>query len=110
MTSAAPHRSIRKLKSTDILMLVESFAAHHWQKPASTFEQYLQEQQEGTRHIWLAFEKTYFAGYVTLTKKSSYLPFKKNRIPEIMDLNVLPPFRNKGIGSLLIETFVVPPP
>lgn len=62
------------------------------------------EQQEGTRQIWLAFDETQFAGYVTLTTESLYPPFKKNQIPEIMDLNVLPPFRNKGIGTLLIET------
>lgn len=95
--------SIRKLKKTDIPMIVEQFAAHHWPKPSSTFEKYLQEQQEGTRKIWLAFDKTRFTGYVTLTKKSLYPAFQMNHIPEIMDLNVLPPFRNKGIGSLLIE-------
>lgn len=96
--------SIRKLKKTDIPMIVERFAAHHWPKPTSTFEKYLDDQREGTRHVWLAFNDDQFAGYVTLANKSLYPPFKKNHTPEIMDLNVLPPFRNKGIGSLLIET------
>ncbi|HFL2713452.1 TPA: GNAT family N-acetyltransferase [Legionella pneumophila] len=96
--------SIRKLKKTDIPMLVECFAAHHWSKPTSTFEKYMQDQQQGIRHVWLAFDEAQFAGYVTFTKESLYPPFKKNHIPEIMDLNVLPPFRNKGIGSLLMET------
>lgn len=104
MTAASIHISIRKLKTTDIPMIVESFAANHWPKPVSTFEKYLLEQQKGTRDMWLAFDKTHFAGYVTLAQESLYLPFKKNHIPEIMDLNVLPPYRNQGIGSLLIET------
>ncbi len=96
--------SIRKLKKTDIPMIVEHFAAHHWPKPTSTFEKYLDDQRSGSRHVWLAFDDDQFAGYVTLANKSLYPPFKKNHTPEIMDLNVLPPFRNKGIGSLLIET------
>ena len=97
-------KTIVKFKKTDIPMIVEHFAAHHWLKPASTFEKYMQEQEEGARNVWLAFNETQFAGYVTLTKASLYPPFKNNDIPEIMDLNVLPPFRHQGIGSLLIET------
>jgi GNAT superfamily N-acetyltransferase len=95
--------SIRKLQESDIPIIVECFATHHWLKPASTFDKYLQEQHEGSRHIWLAFDENQFAGYVTLTKDSLYPPFKKSHIPEIMDLNVLPTFRSKGLGSLLIE-------
>lgn len=98
-----PH-FIRKLTKEDIPMIVASFAALHWPKPSSTFEKYLQEQQAGIRIMWLAFDETQFAGYVTLTKESLYSPFKEANIPEIMDLNVLPPFRNRGIGSLLIKT------
>ena len=43
------------------------------------------------------------AGYVTLKWESHYLPFKKQVIPEIVDLNVLPAFRNQGIGSKLLD-------
>lgn len=104
MTTNTQCISIRKLEKLDIPLIVECFAAHHWPKPISTFDKYLQEQQEGIRQMWLAFDEAQFAGYVTLTRESLYQPFRKNQIPEIMDLNVLPPFRNKGIGSLLIET------
>lgn len=96
--------TIRKFTKNDIPLIVERFATHQWFKPISTFEKYLEEQQQGIRDVWLAFDKTEFAGYVTLTKESLYPPFKKDHIPEIVDLNVLPPFRNKGIGALLIET------
>ena len=43
------------------------------------------------------------AGYVTLKWRSHYEPFAKAGIPEIMDLNVLPPFRNASVGSMLLE-------
>ena len=62
--------SIRKLKKTDIIIIVEHFAAHHWPKPASTFEKYLQEQQARKRDMWLALDEKQFAGYMTLTKES----------------------------------------
>ncbi len=96
--------SIRNLQQTDIPMIVEHFARHHWPKPVSTFEKYLHEQEAGFRTIWLAFDDAQFAGYITLAATSLYPPFNEKQIPEIMDLNVLPPFRNKGIGSLLIAT------
>ena len=44
-----------------------------------------------------------FAGYASLKWQSDYKYFADNNIPEISDLNVLPGFRNKGIGSALIE-------
>jgi len=36
--------------------------------------------------------------------KEGYQPFRLSKIPEILDLNVLPPHRNSGIGSKLLET------
>ncbi|WP_232220679.1 GNAT family N-acetyltransferase [Legionella tunisiensis] len=87
----------------DIQSIVEKFSRHHWVKPASTFITYLAEQNRGERIIWLAFFQDDFAGYVTLKWLSSYQSFRDQSIPEIMDLNVLPPYRNKGIGSCLLD-------
>jgi GNAT superfamily N-acetyltransferase len=44
-----------------------------------------------------------FAGYVTLLWVSDYGPFAKRQIPEISDLNVLPPHRRQGIGNALLD-------
>lgn len=96
--------SIRDFHEADIDIIVECFARHNWQKPRSTFENYLDEQMAGIRQVWVAFENNQLAGYVTLNWHSKYEPFLAQNIPEIMDLNVLPPYRKRGLGSKLIET------
>lgn len=87
----------------NISQLVDEFARHHWPKPESTFELYWNEQTQNERLVWIAYYNEQLAGYITLKKTSYYQPFQDNHIPEIMDLNVLPPYRNKGIGSLLLD-------
>lgn len=53
--------------------------------------------------IWVAFIHDRFAGYITLKWQSQYESFARDHIPEIMDLNVLPPFRKSGVGSMLLD-------
>ena len=43
------------------------------------------------------------AGYVTLSWQPEYPPFAADRIPEIQDLNVLPPLHRRGVGSALLD-------
>lgn len=95
---------IREFKKDDIPLIVKCFAQISWFKPASIFEQYFNQQTENKRRIWVAYLEDNFAGYVTLKWQSKYDQFSKNNIPEIMDLNVLPNFRNQGIGSKLLKT------
>ncbi|MGV8948528.1 MAG: GNAT family N-acetyltransferase [Candidatus Paracaedibacter sp.] len=98
-----PEITIRPLAQSDIPIIIAKFAEHNWAKPSSTFENYLQEQQKGERVMWVAYVKDEFAGYITLKWQSNYQPFCQSKIPEIMDLNVLPSFRNIGVGSKLLE-------
>ena len=96
--------TIRILEKTDIPTIVSSFEKSGWQiKPAGVFEQYLDEQRQDKRICFVAFVNDEFAGYITLKWQSDYKNFAKDKIPEISDLNVLPGFRNKGIGLALIE-------
>ncbi len=44
-----------------------------------------------------------FAGYLTVVRDSDYPPFVEASVPEIRDLNVLPLFRRRGIGTCLMD-------
>lgn len=94
---------IRLLKSQDILEIAEAFLQLGWNKPASQYEHYLAEQTLKTREVYVAFVDEKFAGYLTIRWSSSYEPFRKENIPEIVDFNVLPKFRRQGIGTQLMD-------
>lgn len=94
---------IKELAREDILLIVDAFQKSDWAKPYSLFEKYLEEQKAGERLVWLAFVENQIAGYVTLKWQSLYKPFADNDIPEIVDLNVLPQFRNSKVGSHLLS-------
>ena len=99
-----PEAAIKSFSASDIPIIVDAFGRANWPKPAAIFETYLQEQLTGARLVWVAYVNDQFAGYVTLNWQSQYESFAAARIPEIMDLNVLPPFRKVGVGSLLLDT------
>lgn len=94
---------IRLLKEADISVMVKAFEEIGWNKPAALFQEYLKEQKAGERYVWIAYQQSQFAGYVTLKVHSEYLAFAKKNIPEIKDLNVLPVCQNQGIGSALMK-------
>lgn len=95
--------SFRKLRPQDIPLIAAAFTEIGWNKPASLFQQYFQEQERGERCVWIACDDKTFLGYVTLKWHSDYPNFNKHNVPEINDLNVLPRFRNRGIGSKLLD-------
>lgn len=97
------HLEFRPLQQEDIPLIVAAFAELGWDKPSSLYQQYLAEQENHQRCVWVAFKEGAFVGYITLKWQSEYAPFGKQNIPEIIDLNVLPKFRKKGIGSKLLD-------
>lgn len=98
-----PNLRINELVNDDIPFITQAFQKVNWQKEASIFEKYLQEQEKGERLIQVAFYREQVAGYITLKWRSLYKPFRDEGIPEIMDFNVLPLFRKRGIGSHLLD-------
>lgn len=94
--------NLKPLTAADIPIIVSEFNQIGWNKPASQFEKYLQDQNNEIRKVWVAWLGKDFAGYITLLFHSDYFPFKEKNIPEINDLNVLPKFRKRGIGSELL--------
>lgn len=94
---------IRSLQHEDIEPIAEAFARIGWNKPASQYVQYLQEQERGERQVFVAFREYTFLGYLTVVWESHYPPLREAGIPEIVDFNVLPEFRKQGIGSRLMD-------
>jgi ribosomal protein S18 acetylase RimI-like enzyme len=95
--------TIRLLEGGDIPQIVQAFAELGWDKPRSQYERYLSEQEMDMRNAYVAFLDKQFAGYLTICWVSTYVPFQEAGIPEIVDLNVLPEFRRRGIGTLLMD-------
>lgn len=96
--------NIRLLWASDIPEIAAAFKALRWNKPAAQYERYLAEQFDGRREVLVAFVDGAFAGYLTIVWQSdNYPPLRSSGIPEIVDFNVLPHLRRRGIGSRLMD-------
>jgi GNAT superfamily N-acetyltransferase len=103
--------AIRNLEQSDFDTISNAFTAIGWNKPASQYQRYFEEQIQGERVIFVAeimdesdpSSPGSFAGYITVVWNSPYPPFSERNIPEIKDLNVLPDFRRRGIGASLLD-------
>lgn len=94
---------VRLLQAGDIEEIVAAFRVIGWDKPVAQYKRYLAEQQNNVRSVQVAFAEGEFAGYLTILWVSEYSYFAEKGIPEIQDFNVLPKFRRRGIGNLLLE-------
>ena len=95
---------IRLLERKNIPEIVKAFQEIGWNKPASQYERYLFQQKMNLRNVYIAFVEGEFAGYLTVSWESSYSLFREKNIPEIVDFNVLPKFRRRGVGTQLMDT------
>lgn len=103
-TGGKQELSIRPFKAPDIPVIYSAFTSVGWHRMPGMLEEYLAEQEKGERIIFLAYSGEDFAGYVTVKwQVTDYLPFAEKGIPEIMDLNVLPPFQRRRIASKLVD-------
>jgi GNAT superfamily N-acetyltransferase len=94
---------IRVLIESDPETMSAAFESIGWVKPAEQYQRYLAEQRAGGRICLVATVEERFAGYVTVNWTPAYAAFVERRVPEIQDLNVLPVFRRRGIGTLLLD-------
>lgn len=96
---------VRDLAAADAEPLAAAFAAIGWNKPVGLFRRYCDEAAAGRRRALVAVSTATgeVAGYVTVVWEPDYPPFRDARIPEIVDLNVLPHLQRRGIGSALLD-------
>jgi len=94
---------LRQLLPSDVVDISAAFALLRWNKPASQYERYLDEAAQGVLTTIIARLDGLFVGYVTIKWESDYPPFRDAAVPEVRDLNVLPDFRHRRIGSRLMD-------
>lgn len=94
---------VRLLQTSDIDEIADAFAQIGWNKPAALYRDYLAEQEAGGRIVLVATVDHRFAGYVTIVWVSHHPPFCAERIPEVVDFNVLPHYRRQKIGTRLMD-------
>lgn len=94
---------ITSLSHQEIAGLSQAFSEIGWNKPISLFEEYLAEEKEQKRSVFVAKRDGAFVGYITILWQSMHLFFQRRQIPEIKDLNVLPPQQGQGFGKALLK-------
>ena len=95
--------TIRRFARADIPAMLRSFRGHYLARRGALYARYAREQQRGRRIVLLATAAGRPVGYGTLVFRSRYGPFRAEGIPEIVDLNVLPGFRKRGIAGRMID-------
>ena len=95
--------SFRPMGVPDAGRFSGAFATIGWSKPESQFLDYVAAEESGLRWTRVAQCGGTPVGYVTVIWASSDPVFAEAGVPEVMDLNVLPDYRGRGIGSALME-------
>lgn len=67
------------------------------------FRQHLSGQATGDDLVLVAESDATVCGYLCVAWRSGYPPFRAADIPEIVDLQVLPPHRRRGVATILLE-------
>lgn len=95
--------TIRSMRNTDPQIFYETYLSYGWHPKITTYENYLKEQEDGTRKVFVAEYEGEVAGICTLVLNSSEGPWAGLGYPEIVDLCVFSNHRNVGIGSRLLD-------
>ena len=95
---------IRDLLSSDAQHFTDEERLQGWDTTIDKFQLRLRNQKEG-KCISLVADYNYIpAGYVNIYPNSEWGAFAHKGYPEIIDFAVLGKYRNKGIGSILMDT------
>lgn len=95
---------IRDLLPTDIPLFVEAERAQGWHGASpEKLESRIRHRDNGKCVVLAALWHNSLAGYVSIYRNPENGAFAGQKIPEIVDFNVLVKFRNRGIGSKLMD-------
>jgi len=94
---------VRPLDAADVEALVRAFCVPGWNKSPDQYERYLVQHEAGEIECVVAWVGDELAGYLKVVWEPDYEPLRSRGIPEIQDLNVLEPFRRRGVASRLLD-------
>jgi len=96
--------TVRDMLEDDCAVIARAFAEEgSMSKTLDLYERYFADSQTGRRVVLLAVQDRRFAGYLTIVWDSDYAAFREERVPEIVDFNVLERYRRRGIGTALMD-------
>lgn len=83
--------------------LIGAFCNPTSNKSPEQYLRYVEEQDRGDILCFVARLDGEVVGYLKIVWQPAYPPYRDNGIPEIQDLNVLEPFRRRGVASRLLD-------
>lgn len=95
--------TIRSMEKEDAQILFDKYLSYGWHPNLNTYENYLKEQTEETRLVFIAEYDGNVSGIGTLVLNPIEGPFGNQGIPEIVDLGVFCEVQKHGIGNLLLD-------
>jgi len=95
--------TIRDLRESDAQIITDGEIAQGWDADKDKYLMRLKDQAEG-RAVSLAAEyRGAVCGYINVYPEPKYGAFAGKGYPEIVDFGVLEKYRNRGIGSKLMD-------
>lgn len=94
---------IREMMPNDAQIITDEEIKQGWHQTTEKYEMRLRDQAEGKSHAIVAEYKNKIAGYINVYLNACGGPFADQNIPVIVDFGVLEKYREKGIGSKLMD-------
>lgn len=95
---------IRTMTPEDAPVITEEEIAQGWHASVEKYEMRLKDQAEGRAVSLVAVYQGNVAGYINVYFEVTTGAFARKGYPEIVDFGVLEKYRNRGIGSRLMDT------
>ena len=94
---------VRDMKPSDAQIITDEEIKQGWHQTREKYEMRLEHQARGKAYALVAEYKNNIAGYINVYLNADGGAFANRGIPEIVDFGVLEKYRQRGIGSKLMD-------